>query len=88
MNFEFDTAKSNSNKVKHGIDFVEAQMLWQDEKLLTVPLKFEKEIRNGALGKIDGKLWFMAFTMREEKVRIISVRRAREAEREYYENHQ
>ena len=32
MNFEFDPAKSESNKDKHGIDFAEARALWLDEK--------------------------------------------------------
>ena len=30
MEFEFDPEKSASNKDKHGIDFIEAQALWQD----------------------------------------------------------
>ncbi len=31
MNFEFDTSKSKANLEKHGIDFVEAQQLWEDK---------------------------------------------------------
>jgi uncharacterized DUF497 family protein len=34
MKFEFDPAKSASNKDKHGIDFVEAQVLWADGWLM------------------------------------------------------
>jgi hypothetical protein len=30
MQFEFDEAKSQGNKAKHGIDFIEAQALWLD----------------------------------------------------------
>jgi uncharacterized protein len=30
MKFEFDPEKSNHNKKKHGIDFLEAQTLWDD----------------------------------------------------------
>ena len=30
MEFEFDPAKSESNLEKHGVDFVQAQQLWQD----------------------------------------------------------
>ncbi|MDR1190181.1 MAG: BrnT family toxin [Verrucomicrobiales bacterium] len=86
MEFEFDPAKSASNQAKHGIDFVAAQKLWKDGKALVVPLRFENEERNGALGLINGKLWLMVFTMRGEKLRIISVRRARETEKGYYEN--
>lgn len=37
--FEFDEAKSQSNDIKHGIDFVEAQALWQDENMLEVSVR-------------------------------------------------
>ena len=30
MEFEFDQAKSEANRLKHGIDFVQAQELWKD----------------------------------------------------------
>ncbi|WP_084173434.1 hypothetical protein [Phormidium tenue] len=30
MEFEFDESKSRLNKLKHGVNFVEAQTLWQD----------------------------------------------------------
>ena len=33
MLFEFDPHKSASNKIKHGIDFVEAQALWQSPRI-------------------------------------------------------
>jgi uncharacterized DUF497 family protein len=37
--FEFDAAKSESNRTKHGIDFVVAQGLWNDPMLLEIPAK-------------------------------------------------
>ena len=33
MEFEFDRLKSGRNKEKHGIDFVEAQLIWEDEEV-------------------------------------------------------
>ena len=39
MKFEFNLNKSESNKEKHGIDFVEAQALWNDPDLLEIPAK-------------------------------------------------
>ncbi|CAN5602800.1 hypothetical protein BH24ACT21_BH24ACT21_01120 [soil metagenome] len=36
MEFEFDEAKSQTNKTKHGIDFVEAQALWLDEMFVEI----------------------------------------------------
>ncbi len=39
MKFEFDPEKSETNKGKHGIDFVEAQVLWEDPDRLQVPAR-------------------------------------------------
>ena len=86
MEFEFDERKSQSNKKKHGIDFVEAQALWDDPELLEIPLKAEDEPRLLMVGQIGGKHWSAIVTRREPRVRIISVRRSRNEERELYES--
>ena len=39
MEFEFDPRNSASNKKKHGIDFIEAQVLWDDPDRLEVPAR-------------------------------------------------
>jgi len=36
MKFEFDIKKSKSNKKKHGIDFAEAHVLWNDPNLIEI----------------------------------------------------
>lgn len=86
MEFEFNERKSHSNKRKHGLDFVEAQVLWSDSELLEVPLKGEEEPRVLFIGRIDGKHWSAIITYRQDHVRIISVRRSRDEERELYES--
>jgi uncharacterized DUF497 family protein len=86
MDFEFDPTKNATNKVKHGIDFVEAQKLWDDRDRLLVPAKTEDEARFMLIGKLGRKCWSAIFTYRNEKIRIISVRRAREEEVNAYEN--
>ena len=86
MDFEFDERKSQSNKKKHGIDFVEAQALWDDPELLEIPLKSDDEPRVQMVGQISGKYWSAIITYRQERTRIISVRRARIEERELYES--
>jgi len=85
MIFEFDPAKSAANEVKHGIDFVAAQQLWRDERLILAPAKDRDEARFMAIGKIEGRLWSAIFTARGEATRMISVRRSRKAEVELYE---
>jgi uncharacterized protein len=82
--FEFDDAKSAANKEKHGIDFVEAQRLWADDNLLIVPTRFVGEDRWFAIGRIDERVWTAVITMREDAVRIISVRRSRDDEQQNY----
>lgn len=86
MEFEFDPEKSDANKIKHGIDFVETQSLWEDPDRLEVPAKTQKEKRFVLTGKIAGKHWSAVFTPRAGRIRIISVRRARKQEVEEYES--
>jgi uncharacterized DUF497 family protein len=85
--FEFDENKSKSNKEKHGIDFIEAQTLWDDPYLLEIPSKnVTDEERYLVIGELEGKHWSAVITYRDESIRIISVRRARDKEVEYYES--
>ncbi|CAH1191233.1 hypothetical protein NTGBS_1200002 [Candidatus Nitrotoga sp. BS] len=39
ITFKFDEAKSQSNLLKHGINFDDAQALWGDPRLLEIPAK-------------------------------------------------
>ena len=84
--FEFDAEKSESNRAKHGIDFVEAQGLWNDPMLLEIPAKTDDELRYLVIGLIDGKHWSAVMTYRGANVRLISVRRARTQEVALYES--
>ena len=81
MDFEFDHAKSTANLAKHGIDFVAAQAIWLDPALVeTEGAIYGDEERS----RIIGKVWTAAITRREDRVRIISVRRARDVEARFY----
>ncbi|MHB8788810.1 MAG: BrnT family toxin [Desulfobulbaceae bacterium] len=85
MDFEFDPQKSKRNKQKHGIDFIEAQALWDDPDLLEIAVQTLDEVRYLVIGVIQGKHWSGVITYRGRKTRIISVRRSRKEEREIYE---
>ena len=85
MEFESDPRKSESNKKKHGIDFDEAQALWNDLDLMEIPVKTSDEPRFLVIGKISEKHWSGIITYRSGKIRIISVRRSRKEEVEIYE---
>jgi len=86
MEFEFDSAKSESNKNKHGVDFYEAQKLWDDPDRVVIPAKNLDEPRFLLIGKIRGKYWSAVYTIRKSTIRLISVRRSRENEKENYES--
>ncbi len=86
MDFEFDPLKSEANRKKHGIDFVEAQVLWDDPNRLEIPAKTQDEARSIVIGQIREKHWSALITYRGDKVRIISVRRSRRKEIIWYES--
>ena len=84
LEFEFDAEKSAANKAKHGIDFVEAQQMWADADRLQIPARSLDEPRYQVIGRIAEKTWSAFITYRHEKIRIISVRRARADEEARY----
>jgi hypothetical protein len=86
MEFEFDPRKSDSNKQKHGIDFSEAQALWDDPDVIEIPVQTVDEPRSLVVGMIAGKHWSGVITYRGGKTRIRSVRRSRKEEVEIYES--
>ena len=86
MDFEFDPEKSDGSKQKHGIDFIEAQVLWDDPDLIEIPARTTNEPRFLVVGKIGSTHWSGIITHRGENIRIISVRRSRLEEVEIYES--
>ncbi len=86
MEFEFDEKKSRGNQEKHGIDFAQAQTLWEDGERVEIPAKTEDEPRFLVIGKIGENHWSAIITYRQGKTRIISVRRSRPEEVHIYES--
>lgn len=84
--FEFDPRKSAANEQKHGIDFVEAQKLWEDEDRIEIPARTDDEPRLLVIGRIGERHWSAVFTYRDDRIRIISVRRSRHEEVSIYES--
>ncbi|SFO89328.1 BrnT family toxin [Hydrogenimonas thermophila] len=83
MEFEFDENKSKINKIKHGIDFIEAQKLWEQSDFIFFPAKeVNGEERYLLSAFLQDKCWSAIFTIRDGKIRIISVRRCRKNEKE------
>ncbi|MBW2690792.1 MAG: BrnT family toxin [Deltaproteobacteria bacterium] len=84
--FQYDSNKSRSNLKKHGIDFEQAQVLWDDPSLLRVAARSDDEPRFLIIARINEQHWSAIVTDRENEIRIISVRRSRTAEVELYES--
>lgn len=86
MDFEWDYAKGLANFRKHGVRFADAAIALTDEAAMTVPdADAEGEIRFLSLGMDPmGRILVTAFTFRGERVRIISARKASNAERRQY----
>lgn len=80
--FEYDEAKSKANKEKHGIDFEEAQALWNGEYSVFKQVHLNDELRYLLVGHLNGLCYVAVFTVREDNIRIISVRRCRKNEKE------
>ena len=86
LSFEYDENKSQINYSKHGINFNDAQLLWSDPDLVEIPAKNAgDEVRFLVIGSINFKHWSAIITYRDKKIRIISVRRSRIEEVNFYE---
>jgi len=81
---EFDPAKSAANKRRHGIDFAATPALWLDPDRLEIEARSLDEARTQVIGTIAKQVWSAFITVRHDRVRIISVRRARDEEEERY----
>jgi len=86
IGFEFDDEKSQANLEKHGIDFRAAQELWRDPDLLEFQAMSDNEPRFLVIGCIGKKHWSAVVTYRDERIRLISVRRSRKKEVALYES--
>lgn len=89
MEFEFDPAKDEANRFKHGLRLEFAARIFASNGhvvLPTVRLGDEEE-RFKAIGEVDGKLFTAVHVWRDERVRLISVRRSNASERRDYDRH-
>jgi hypothetical protein len=84
--FEYDDDKSQANLEKHGIDFLDAQVLWEDPDLLEIRARSDDEPRFLVIGRIGARCWSAVVTYRNGTIRLISVRRSRKREVELYES--
>jgi uncharacterized DUF497 family protein len=86
MAYEWDDAKAAANLAKHGVSFAYATRVFDDLSRIEREDLSEDygEPRYQALGMVEGRVLFVAFTYRGNNMRIISARRATRRERRQY----
>lgn len=83
MDFEWDAGKRLVNLAKHGLDFRDAAAVFSGPLLVKMAAS-GGEARFLAVGALAGREVAVIYTMRGDRYRIISMRRARDGEREAY----
>ena len=76
MRFEFDRKKSRLNWQRHGVDFVEAQALWEQSHVVIAAKTISGETRYALIAMMYGSCYAAIFTLRNTAVRLISCHRA------------
>ena len=85
----FDSAKSLKNEIERGLPFTLVELLQWDSALIQEDTRHNYgERRYRVLGWIDDRLHAMVFTPREDKVHVISLRKANAREVRHYEQTQ
>lgn len=86
MDVEFDPAKDRSNRAKHGLKLSDAVELDLSEAAVVADERSDYgEVRYRAFGRIGRQGYCLVFTYRAERIRLISFRRAHDAEMALYD---
>jgi uncharacterized protein len=86
MNFEWDESKNKSNRQRHGLDFTEAEPIFNPSLFVDIDDREDYgEERYVGLGLLDGRVVVVIFTQPDDDtVRVISRRKANSYERQQY----
>jgi uncharacterized protein len=85
MKFEWDETKRKANLKKHGIDFIDASIIFMGYTLTTEDDRFDYgEERLVTFGVLDGRVIAVVHTESEDLIRIISMRKATKYEEDEY----
>ena len=86
MRLEWDDAKNETNRRKHGLDFADAADVFSGATLTFADLRHSSaEPRYLTLGMLAGRMVIIAHTQRGDATRIISMRKANARERARYQ---
>ena len=86
MELEWDSRKAAANLSKHGVDFADAATMVYDDQAITIPEERSGEERFVTIGMDAlGRILVVVYTWRDERLRLISARKATPRERRQYE---
>jgi len=74
MDFEWNDRKSEMNEERHGIDFLDAGRLFDGRHIVVIESPRDVEMRWVATGEFHRRIWSVVYTLRGDKIRIISTR--------------
>ena len=82
--------KRKANLEKHGLDFADAHLVYENPGKVTLPTTYsiEKRWQDVAIVETHGATLVLIYTIRDTTVRVVSFRRASREERKSYETDQ
>ena len=85
--FEWDQVKAKVNQIKHGVVFADTFAVFEDPNALTLDQTAGREQRHMTIGMDGfGRILVVVYTWRDDKIRIISARKATRSEARQYES--
>ena len=85
MSYEWDERKRRANVKKHSIDFIDVPQVFDGDVVILPDERFDYgEPRFIAIGILKNLVVVVAYTERDENIRIISARKATKNEQIYY----
>lgn len=87
MRFEYDEEKRESNFTKHGVDLLLGALIFEGDTFEYMDVRRDYgEDRIIAIGMVDGQLYTVVYTLREDVIRLISARKGGRRDRRKYED--
>lgn len=85
MNYIWDSKKRLSNLIKHGVEFSDAVLVFEDNLAITIEDPYQNEQRFITLGcDAHNRILVVVYTYKDEVIRIISARKANKTENGVY----
>lgn len=85
MDYEWDEVKRQSNLHKHGLDFMDANLVFEASIKVTIDAAHADDERYADLAEVNGRVLMLVYSLHRQTVRCISLRVASRRERKLYD---